>query len=154
MRLPARRTPTLQTPGLPETDRVLTIQVTDVIKSQIGDPGDAVQVVEGWWSDGVGFAIEGMPWASAGQEGIFYLARDESGGYAYVGSPGRVLLASDRAVVSGGHDGDNPWDAAVGGVVQPWPLSIAEDGGVDRKAAIEQIYRAAGKPAPTTEQAE
>lgn len=140
--------------GPSETDRVLSIQVIDVIKSEVGDPGDAVRIVEGWWSEGVGFAIEGMPWATAGQEGIFYLARDDSGGYAYVGSPGRVLLARDRAVVSGGHDGDNPWDATVGGVAQPWPLSIAEDGGVDRRAALEQIYRAAGQPVPTTERAE
>lgn len=140
--------------GPPETDRVLTIQVIDVIKSQ-DHPGASIQVVEGWWSKSVGYAIEDMPWAAAGQEGIFYLERDGSGKYAYVGTPGRVVLASDgRAVVSGGHDGDNPWDSSVRGVAKQWPLRIAEDGGVDRRAAIEEIYRTAGKPAPTTESTE
>jgi hypothetical protein len=66
--------------GLPGTDRGLTTQVIDVVKSQ-GDPGASIRVVEGWWSKGVGYAIEQMPWAGAGQEGIFYLEVDDSGTY-------------------------------------------------------------------------
>ncbi|GAA3544651.1 hypothetical protein AFL01nite_16430 [Aeromicrobium flavum] len=103
-----------------ETDRVLTVRVDEVVANGArGAPavGTSIRIVEGWWSEGIGYETEGMPWSEVGQEGYFFLAKDSgpSGGYTYVGTTGRALLTDEGAEVSGDHHGDGPWDGTVGG---------------------------------------
>ncbi|MCD4536462.1 hypothetical protein LRP67_20405 [Nocardioides sp. cx-169] len=128
-----------------ETDRLLTVQVEEVVYSDGRAAPKAITVVEGWWSQGVGYAVEGMPWIKPGQQAYFYLTADPgypADTYTYVGTTGRVLLMNDRAQVSGDHHGDGPWDGALGGRARAsGPTETAD--GRHHTQAIEGWIRAA-----------
>lgn len=53
-----------------ETDRLLSVQVDEVLFSadgiRIPAAGSRIAVIEGWWSGGIGYHVEGMPWAKPG----------------------------------------------------------------------------------------
>lgn len=136
-----------------ETDRLLSIQVADVVYSRAHGrsvaPGTEITVIEGWWSEGTGFELEGMPWSQPGDEGYFFLVADPlyaSGTYTYVGSPGRALLEGQVAHVSGDPHGDGPWDDRLAGAPQPGQGGVTHSGEGPRER-IEQLIAAAASRA-------
>ena len=117
-----------------ETDRVLNIQVDEVVfaakDGRTPTSGSQIAVIEGWWSEGVGYQTEGMPWSEPGQTGYFFLAKDpgyKAGTYTYVGSSARALITAAGAEVSGDHHGDGPWDGTVEAKVVDAARRVAAD---------------------------
>lgn len=98
--------------GRTETQRNLRVRIDAVIYNpeQVVVPA-TVEMIEGWWAKGVGYAWEGMPWATTGDAAYFYLtAQDASpaGPYSYVSDFGRVLVDAHGRGPSGDHHG-GPW---------------------------------------------
>ena len=113
-----------------ETDRLLTVQVGEVIYASGGavEPGDTISIIEGWWSEGVGYEVEGMTWAKPGDQGYFYLLDDTAypvGTYTYVSMHGRVLMTGEGVAVSGDRQhSDGPWDDMIAGKQVERPFAV------------------------------
>lgn len=130
-----------------EVDRLITVGVDDVVYSDGTKPSGTISVIEGWWSQGVGYALEGMPWAKPGDKGYFYLVADPvypAGTYTYVGSTGRVLLTGDEVSVN--HHCHGPWDDTVAGRDLEGPRMRDANGEV-RPDAVEKAILAAAESA-------
>ncbi|WP_344482387.1 hypothetical protein [Glycomyces endophyticus] len=101
------------------TGREVVVEVDQVVFDRFGiEAPETVVVAEGFWENGIGYTLEGMPWTEVGQSGYFYLAgpppalrEDEL--YTYVHETGRVLIGTSLEVSIPGHwQEEGPWATA------------------------------------------
>jgi hypothetical protein len=77
-------------------DVIQTFYVRDDAKSV-----DRIELWDGYWEDGVGFAREDVPWIDIGATGYFFVhTAGISGQFSLVGD-GRVLITKDGVLIAG-----------------------------------------------------
>ncbi|MGL5827279.1 MAG: hypothetical protein ACRCYU_21060, partial [Nocardioides sp.] len=123
------------------TQRTVTLQVVRTFYVRDGSiSADRIELWDGYWTDGVGFAREGVPWIDPGDTGYFFVhtADGAPGQYSLVGD-GRVMITEDGVVYAGdpelwgrhtgGEDGMkdallDAVDAAKSGAAKPVPYEV------------------------------
>jgi hypothetical protein len=137
--------------GAVATDREVVIAVEEVLYNRYGvaEP-ETVVMLEGYWSDGTGYTLEGMPWVEVGDSGYFYLSAPppehrDGDRYSLIHLSGRVLIEEDQEVAIAGHwTEEGPWAAAE------LSTASAEAVEVEIEAAAESALAGAVEPLTVT----
>ncbi len=81
------------------TVRLVTLDVREVLyDKRAATSAESVKVMDGFWTDGVGYELEGLPWVTPGDVGYFFLDKSEGVPYyTLVGPEGRVMLTPNGA---------------------------------------------------------
>lgn len=135
--------------GGPETERNLEVRVDSVLYNPTGVAlPDVVDVIEGWWSEGEGYAWEGMPWAQPQDRGYFYVTSSDRSGpagpYSYVSDFGRVVM-NQRGVRPSGAVHDGPWRSLGTNANEEAVAALI-------RAAVHDAQSGKAKPAPAPHQ--
>ncbi|MFC6288249.1 hypothetical protein ACFP3Q_09345 [Nocardioides sp. GCM10027113] len=120
------------------TPRWLVVEVADklLVRGTVAEPATSLRVYDGFWSDGVGYRLDAYDWARPGDEGYFFLSRDEAPDgtpldtYTPLGSEGRVLLGL-RTTVYDASD-TSVWSTALGSSATAATVRQTVDRAVDR----------------------
>ena len=88
--------------------RVVTLQVTRVLRGTGGEPGGRLLVEEeGWTLDGAPLIVDGLAPSTVGDDAIWFLASvgaDEDARYVVVSAEGRYLVDGDALEGAAGDD--------------------------------------------------
>jgi len=133
--------------GITVTPRLLLLDVQQVLMSRSGgnQSPTTLEVNDGYWQSGEGYAREGLPWAQPGDVGVFFLTQDRDRDlnllptYSLVDTAGRVLFENGHA-----EHATSPLWAAVGSSTTPDSARVA----IDR--AVQDARSGRAKPVTVT----